>query len=98
MHIVVLNCGSSSLKFQLIETTPERIAGDSDVVLAHGSIEKIGSGEALFSYQQEGGAKVRESKPILKHREAIQAAFNSMTGPNGVIRDLEEIKGVGHRI
>ena len=98
MKILVLNCGSSSLKFQLVETTPERIAADTDNVLAQGAIEKIGSGEALVSYRQKGGPKVRESKPILKHKEAIQTAFDSMTGPEGVIQHLEEIAGVGHRI
>ena len=98
MKILVLNCGSSSLKFQLVETTPQQIAADSDLVLAQGAIEKIGSGEALVSYQQEGSPKVRDSKPILKHKEAIQTAFDSMTGPGGVIHNVEEIEGVGHRI
>ncbi len=98
MKILVLNCGSSSLKFQLIETTPERIANDTDLVLAQGAIEKIGSGEAIVSYQQQGCPKVREGRPILKHKEAIQTAFGFMTGPSGVIQNLEEIEGVGHRI
>lgn len=98
MKILVLNCGSSSLKFQLVETTPERIASDTDIALAQGAIEKIGSGEALVSYQQKDSPKIRDSKPILKHREAIQTAFDLMTGPHGVIEKLEEIEGVGHRI
>jgi acetate kinase len=98
MKILVLNCGSSSLKFQLVETTPERISNDTDIVLAQGAIEKIGSGDALVSYQQAGCPKVREGKPILHHKEAIQTAFDLMTGPGGVIRHLEEIEGVGHRI
>ena len=98
MKILVLNCGSSSLKFQLIEMTLERIAANTDVVLAHGSIEKIGSGQAIVTYEQEGRPKTREDKPILKHQEAIQTAFDYMTGPEGVVHDLNEIEGVGHRI
>jgi acetate kinase len=98
MKILVLNCGSSSLKFQLVETTPERIAADTDLVLGQGAIEKIGSGEAFISYQQKDRPKVRDSKPILKHKDAIQTAFDLMTGPDGVVGNVEEIEGVGHRI
>jgi acetate kinase len=67
-------------------------------VLAQGAIEKIGSGEALVTYQQQGSPKTRDSKPILKHKEAIQTAFDFMTGSSGVIHNLDEIEGVGHRI
>jgi len=98
MKILVLNCGSSSLKFQLIDTSPERIASDEDVVLAHGSIEKIGSGEAVVTYEQKGAPKIRDGRPILKHKEAIQTAFELMTGEHGVVGSLQEIEGVGHRI
>jgi acetate kinase len=98
MKILVLNCGSSSLKFQLIDTNPDRIAADSDIVLAQGSIEKIGSGEATVTYEQQGSPKTREGKPILKHKEAIQTAFEYMTGEHGVVQDLREIEGVGHRV
>jgi acetate kinase len=98
MKILVLNCGSSSLKFQLIDTTPERIHADKDEVLAHGAIEKIGSGQAMVTYQPADGPKIREASPILKHKEAIQAAFDFMTGEHGVVKSLDEIEGVGHRI
>lgn len=98
MKILVLNCGSSSLKFQLIDTTPERIAANDDLVLAQGAVEKIGTGQAIVTYQPKGGPKVREDKPILKHQEAIQTAFDHMTGEGGVVRNLAEIEGVGHRI
>lgn len=98
MKILVLNCGSSSLKFQLIDTSPERIAVNQDAVLAQGAIEKIGSGEALVSYEQPGKPKVREGRPILRHKDAIQAAFDFMQGEGGVLEHTQEVEGVGHRI
>jgi acetate kinase len=93
VKILVLNCGSSSLKFQLIETTPERIASDTDVRLAQGLIEKIGSGEAFVSYQQQDRPAIRETCPILKHKEAIQTAFDLMTAQNAALHNPHNLKG-----
>ena len=98
MKILVLNCGSSSLKFQLIDTSPERVAANEDVVIAQGAVEKIGTGQATVTYQQQGGPKVREDKPILKHQDAIQTAFEHMMGEGGAVRNLSDIEGVGHRV
>jgi acetate kinase len=98
MKILVLNCGSSSLKFQLIETTEEQIKANEDRLLAHGILERIGSLDAIVSYESAGKPKVKFSKPILKHKEAIETAFECMTGSAGVIGALQEIEGVGHRI
>ncbi|MBV8817712.1 MAG: acetate kinase, partial [Acidobacteriaceae bacterium] len=63
-----------------------------------GVIERIGSSEAVVTYEQAGASKVRETKPVLKHKQAIQAAFDAMTAENGVVKHLEEIEAVGHRI
>jgi acetate kinase len=98
MKILVLNCGSSSLKFQLIETAPELIASNQDRLLAHGTIEKIGSADAIVSFSAHGGASSKSSRPILTHKEAIETAFECMSTADGIVSDLKEIEGVGHRI
>jgi acetate kinase len=98
MKILVLNSGSSSLKYQLIETDKDRIAADQDLVLARGAVEKIGSPDAIISFASHSGFKSKVSMPVLKHKEAIQSAFDHMTGENGVLKQLDEIEGVGHRI
>jgi len=98
MKILVLNCGSSSLKFQLIETTPELIASNQDRLLARGEIEKIGSADSIVSFSAHGGAPAKSSRPILSHKEAIQTAFECMSTAQGIVSDLKEIEGVGHRV
>ena len=90
MRVLVLNSGSSSLKFQLMDTDPER-------TLAHGTIEKIGEDGAAVKYEA-GGKTDKFTKAIPDHKEAIQAAFDCMTASEGVIGDLQEIQGVGHRV
>jgi acetate kinase len=82
MRILVLNSGSSSLKFQLFD------AGER--VLAHGVVDKIGHPDASITYQT-GGTKSHFAKAIPEHKDAIQAAFECM-------RDFHDIEGVGHRI
>ena len=70
MKILVLNCGSSSLKFQLIETIPEQIVANQDRQLARGEVERIGSGEARIACDAAGN-KWELSRPILDHKEAV---------------------------
>lgn len=98
MKILVLNCGSSSLKFQLIETTSELIASNQDRLLAHGTIEKIGSTDAIVSFSAHGGAPSKSSRRVLTHKEAIETAFECMSAAPGIVSDLKEIEGVGHRV
>jgi acetate kinase len=99
MKILVLNCGSSSVKFQLIETTPELIAANQDRLLAHGTVEKIGTDEAIVSCEVTGRAGVKFSREILEHKAAIEAAVGCLTDPSGaVIRHPQEIEGIGHRV
>jgi acetate kinase len=99
MKILVLNSGSSSLKFQLIETSPEQIAANSDKLLARGSVERIGTPEAIFSYEAPGKAGGKSTGEALEHRSAVKAAVRVLTDPEtGVIHTHEEIEGVGHRI
>lgn len=98
MLILVLNCGSSSLKYQLIETSSEQIAANSDRTLAHGAVERIGFDDAVSTYQTAGGAKEVKTLPILQHKEAIQLAFDHLTAPGSPLTNLKQIEAVGHRI
>lgn len=91
MNVLVINCGSSSLKFQLIDSASER-------VLAKGLCERIGIDGSL-TYQPEGGDKVKSEKAMPTHTEAIQFVIEALTDPQtGVVKSLDEIGAVGHRV
>ena len=96
MKILVLNCGSSSLKFQLIETDKERIEHSTDVCLAKGTVERIG-GQGLISYDSEHHSH-RTAMPIRNHNEAIQNALSWLTQEAKVLAGIQEIEAVGHRV
>jgi acetate kinase len=98
MRILVLNSGSSSVKFQLIETSPEQIASSSDRMIAKGSVERIGSSEAIVKYNAPGRGTDNFAKPITDHKQAIETGFQCLTGEHGVISSPEEIEAVGHRM
>jgi acetate kinase len=99
MKIMVLNSGSSSLRFQLIETSPEQIEHHADRVLGTGMVEKIGTGEAIVSYRALDGTRLKSSREIFEHREAVNAALACVTNSDGgVIGNPEEIEGIGHRV
>ena len=99
MKILVLNCGSSSLKFQLIETDPERMSSDNEEVLAEGVVEKIGMNESVVRYTSNKGDSVRETPLILEHSVAVEQVLHHLTHPgHGVIGKIEDIEGVGHRV
>jgi acetate kinase len=98
MRILVINCGSSSLKFQLIETSREQIAANTDRQLAKGLVERIGSEEAGVTYEAAGRGVKKSTRPILDHVQAIEAALESLTQADGPIRHLKDIEGVGHRV
>jgi acetate kinase len=97
--VLVLNCGSSSVKYQLIETSLERIEKNDDHVLAKGMVERIGTASALHTWQPEGGAKRTESGEILEHRAAIAEILTRLAEPGrGVLDDVARIEAVGHRV
>jgi acetate kinase len=98
MLIFVLNCGSSSLKYQLIETSAEQIANHSDRALAHGEVERIGFDDATSTFQVAGREKEAKTASILRHKDAIQLAFDHLTEPGGPLKHIKEIEAVGHRI
>ena len=91
MNVLVINCGSSSLKFQLINA-------ESEEVLAKGICERIGI-DGRLTYQPEGGEKEKSDKPMPTHTEAIQFVIGALTNPDtGVVKSLDEIGAVGHRV
>jgi len=100
MNILVLNCGSSSLKFQLVETDAERIAADDDRKLARGIVERIGS-HGVITWQTEDGRKRRHAEPVRDHRAAIDLVLRWLiSDDSGIasIRKLGDIHAVGHRV
>ena len=91
MNVLVINCGSSSLKFQLINA-------ESEEVLAKGICERIGI-DGRLTYQPEGGEKEKSEKAMPTHTEAIQFVIEALTNPEtGVVNSLDEIGAVGHRM
>ena len=91
MNVLVINCGSSSLKFQLINAETEE-------VLAKGICERIGI-DGRLTYQPKGGEKEKSDKPMPTHTEAIQYVIEALTNSEtGVVKSLDEIGAVGHRI
>lgn len=91
MKILVLNCGSSSLKYQLIDM-------DKEEVLAKGNYERIGEKEAFLTHKVRGEKYVIE-KAVLAHDEALQIIMEQLLSKEyGVIENLSEINAIGHRI
>lgn len=92
MNILVINSGSSSLKFQLIDA-------DTEELIAKGLCERIGIDASQISFTPAGGAKQKKQVPMADHREAIRLMLDVLTNPEtGVVKDLSQIGAVGHRI
>ena len=92
MNILVINCGSSSLKYQLIDT-------DTEKVLAKGLCERIGLDDAILNHTPSGKDKVVIHCNMPDHNVAIKEVVNILTdAENGVIASLEEIGAIGHRV
>ncbi len=86
MNILVLNCGSSSLKFQLIATDFKRIEQDDDRRLAHGQIERIG-GAAIITFIPEGKTANCFAEPIKNMRSAIEKVLRWIASDESEIMD-----------
>jgi acetate kinase len=92
MNILVINCGSSSLKFQLIEVNTEK-------VVAKGQVEKIGSSEAILTFKPTEKNNIVQTREILDHDTALSLVLAILMHPeNGVIEDKSDITAIGHRI
>ncbi|WP_288307815.1 acetate kinase [uncultured Muribaculum sp.] len=92
MNILVLNCGSSSVKYKLIDV-------DTKATLAEGGIEKIGLPDSFIKFKLADGSKKVVNDPIPDHRKAINDILNLLVSPEyGCIKSLKEIDAVGHRV
>lgn len=92
MKVLVINAGSSSLKYQLIDTTDE-------TVLAKGLAERIGIDNSVLSHVPAGKEKVEIRTDIKDHVQAVKMVIDALVHPEyGVIKDMSEISAVGHRV
>ena len=93
MIILVLNCGSSSIKYQLFNM------GDSQEVIAKGMVERIGFTDAVISHKTAGKAKHKQILPIMDHTMGINLVMASLVNEeHGVLKNVDEISAVGHRV
>lgn len=91
MKVLVINCGSSSLKYQVIDS-------DTENVLAKGLCERIGI-DGVLTYQKPGIDKIQFEAPMPKHRQAVELVLKQLMDPEvGVIKSIDEIQAVGHRM
>ena len=92
MKILVLNCGSSSVKYKLIDS-------DTKKVLAEGGVEKIGLPDSFLKFKKPDGEKETIYTPMPTAKEAVKNILDLLTDPkNGVVKNLDEIEAVGHRV
>ena len=92
MKILVLNCGSSSIKYKLYNM-------DDESVLAQGGVERIGIDNAFIQVKLPDGTKKKIMRDLPTHKEGVQLVFECLTDPKiGAIKRLDEIDAVGHRI
>ena len=91
MNVLVINCGSSSLKYQVINS-------DTEAVLAKGLCERIGI-DGRLTYKPAGGAKEEREVDMPTHKQAIQLVLDALVNPKtGALKSLSEIGAVGHRV
>ncbi|MBD5179771.1 MAG: acetate kinase [Bacteroidales bacterium] len=92
MKILVLNCGSSSVKYKLIDT-------DNDRTLAEGGVEKIGLHDGFLKFKKADGSKEITELGLTDHKGAVEAILANLTDPVvGCIKSYNEIDAVGHRV
>ena len=99
MLVLVINAGSSTLKFQLVRTGASEIASNADVKLARGQVERLG-GQAVYSFRGAGAHPVRGTAPLRDHREAVEFVIRWLASADAgpVIHGIGEIEAVGHRV
>jgi acetate kinase len=94
MVVLVLNCGSSSIKYQLFNMNE-----NEETVMAKGIVERIGFTDAVISHKPMGKDKYKEVKPIMDHTSGINLVMAALVDKDhGVIKGVEEITAVGHRV
>ncbi|MDD2494057.1 MAG: acetate kinase [Tissierellia bacterium] len=92
MNVLVINCGSSSLKYQLINMNDES-------VLAKGLVERIGIAGSVLKHEKAGMEKKVFEQPLKDHKDAINLVLKTLVDPAcGAVKSLEEIQAIGHRV
>ena len=92
MNVLVINCGSSSLKYQLIDMSNEN-------VLAKGLVERIGIEGSKLKHEVEGVDKVVIEEPMADHKDALKHVLDALIDEkHGAIKDMKEINAIGHRV
>ncbi|HBP37829.1 MAG TPA: acetate kinase, partial [Clostridiales bacterium] len=92
MNVLVINAGSSSLKYQLLDA-------EAGTVLARGNAERIGLNDALIKHNRNGGDPAVLNVDMPNHKVAVQAVLNVLTSTeHGVLKSMGEIDAVGHRV
>lgn len=92
MKILVINAGSSSLKYQFIDMNDEK-------VLAKGNCERIGTDGAFIGFKTKSGEKIERKRQMLNHTQAFEAVKEALLDPNyGAIKELTEVSAIGHRV
>ncbi|MEG0291429.1 MAG: acetate kinase [Anaerovoracaceae bacterium] len=93
MKILVINCGSSSLKYQVLDMNGE-------ILLAKGLVERIGMEGSIITHEKVGlDGKIKNETPMESHKEAIALVLEAVAHPeHGVVADMSEISAVGHRV
>ena len=92
MKILVINAGSSSLKFQLIDA-------DNEAILFKGNCERIGTDGSFIGFKNGSGQKIERKTQMLNHTQAFEAVKNALVDPeHGAIKELSEVSAIGHRV
>lgn len=95
MIILVINCGSSSIKYQLLDMKSDDVYD----LLAKGIVEKIGLPDANLTHKPTGKTPVKIEKPISDHKQGMKIVLDALVNPEyGVLKTFDDIDGVGHRI
>ena len=92
MKVLVLNCGSSSIKFQMFEM-------DNEDNIAKGIVEKIGSSNAILTFKAKGREKIVQTREIINHQVALDLVLNTLRNSQyGILKSKSEIDAIGHRL
>ena len=95
MIILVINCGSSSIKYQLLDMKSD----DAYSLIAKGIVEKIGLSEGILQYAPTGREKIVKELPVADHKVGMKLVLDALVDPKtGVLKSFDDIDAVGHRI
>ena len=95
MIILVINCGSSSIKYQLLDMKSDDVYD----LIAKGIVEKIGLESGIFQYKPSKGEKIVRELPVPDHKVGMKLVLDALTDPeHGVLASIDDIEAVGHRI